>query len=336
MTVSIIIPVFQVASYIEACLNSVICQTYAGSMECLLVDDCGSDNSIAIAEKMIAAYDGPVRFKILRHGKNQGISTARNTGTDAATGDYVFYLDSDDELTCDCIEKLVKPVMNDTSIEIVMGNYTILSDGYPISAFERPVQMHQEDLKSTEAVRDYYFNKRGIYVYAWNKLIKKDFLVRHQLYFKDGLLWEDYLWTFFVVKYLNHLYTIPNVIYKYYKRPHSITTRANRKEKAHYMGLTYAEIANNFTIKESGREAKRFVKGFCYCYFENPKSYVLLQASRQYMKALVDNHYIKEQFLLRTTVFLSNFALGKSVLRLAAKAMERLIVHRKSNHINIL
>lgn len=57
MLVSIIIPVYNVAPYIEGCLKSVMRQTVAGPMECLLVDDCGSDESISIAERMIAEYE---------------------------------------------------------------------------------------------------------------------------------------------------------------------------------------------------------------------------------------------------------------------------------------
>ncbi len=67
MFVSIIIPVYNVAPYIENCLKSVMRQTYTGNMECLLVDDCGSDDSMAIAERMITAYTGAIRFKILYH-----------------------------------------------------------------------------------------------------------------------------------------------------------------------------------------------------------------------------------------------------------------------------
>ena len=65
LKLSIIIPVYQVAPYIEDCLRSVMRQTYQGAMECLIVDDCGTDDSIAIAERAIASYDGPIVFHIL-------------------------------------------------------------------------------------------------------------------------------------------------------------------------------------------------------------------------------------------------------------------------------
>ena len=122
MDVSIIMPVYQVAPYIGDCLRSVMRQTYRGSMECLIVDDGTKDGSIAIAERMIDAYEGPIQFQIQHHDENRGLSAARNTGTMLATGDYLYYIDSDDEMTEDCMEKLMAVASHDPSIEMVQGN----------------------------------------------------------------------------------------------------------------------------------------------------------------------------------------------------------------------
>ena len=90
MRLSIIIPVYNVEPYIEDCLRSVMRQTYQGAMECLIVDDCGTDDSMAIAERTIATYEGPIVFQVLHHERNRGLSAARNTGTLAAKGDYLY------------------------------------------------------------------------------------------------------------------------------------------------------------------------------------------------------------------------------------------------------
>ena len=71
MIISIVIPTYNVAAHIEDCLCSVMRQTYSGAMECLIVDDCGTDDSLAIAERMITEYDGPIRFEILHHEYNR-------------------------------------------------------------------------------------------------------------------------------------------------------------------------------------------------------------------------------------------------------------------------
>ena len=104
--ISIIIPVYQVSDYVERCIRSVMSQTFT-DIECIIVDDATVDDSMVKCQKLIDEYDGRIQFRLLHHEKNRGLSAARNTGTKAATGEYVFYLDSDDEITSDCIEKMM-------------------------------------------------------------------------------------------------------------------------------------------------------------------------------------------------------------------------------------
>ena len=118
--VSIIIPVFRISGYIQRCIESVINQTYK-DIECIIVDDGTQDDSIEKCEKLIKEYKGPIIFKIIHHEVNRGLSAARNTGTDAATGKYLYYLDSDDYISSNCIEKLVSYAIEDESIEMVQG-----------------------------------------------------------------------------------------------------------------------------------------------------------------------------------------------------------------------
>lgn len=128
-SISIVIPVYNVESYVEACIKSVMSQTYDGEMECIMVDDCGTDDSMVKVESVISDYLGPITFRIFHHTHNRGLSAARNTGMDAATGDYLFFIDSDDEITSDCIETLVTPVFDDNSIEMVQGNTIEICEG---------------------------------------------------------------------------------------------------------------------------------------------------------------------------------------------------------------
>ena len=104
LLVSVIIPVYQVSDYVERCLLSVMNQTYQ-NIECIIVDDCSTDDSVAKCDRLISTYKGPIKFQILHHERNRGLSAARNTGTDAATGEYIFYLDSDDEITDETFDK---------------------------------------------------------------------------------------------------------------------------------------------------------------------------------------------------------------------------------------
>ena len=121
MKVSIIIPIYNVSQYIKRCIDSVISQTYQ-NIECILVDDYSPDNSIHLAEEIINSYKGAIDFRIIHHTQNEGLSSARNSGTNVATGDYLYYLDSDDEITPGCIEKLLALVEKYPNVEMVQGN----------------------------------------------------------------------------------------------------------------------------------------------------------------------------------------------------------------------
>jgi glycosyltransferase involved in cell wall biosynthesis len=286
-------------------------------MECLLVDDCGSDDSMAIVERMISEYNGPIIFLILHHEYNRGLSAARNTGTNASKGDFVFYLDSDDELTADCVEKLANPVIKDITIEMVMGNRIVRSDYYRIpKQFQYGIKLKEEDIISLDAVRRFFLNRKLLNVTAWNKLVKRNFLIRNQLYFKEGLIHEDILWTFFVVKHLSHLYTIPDITYIQHKRPNSITTGTDQEEELHHKIIVYEEIANNLSADDKKREAKYYLKQVCAICIKIPKSEALRAIAHKLMVDTGDN-YSFEKFLYYVTFIFSRFSLGRSLLLFA-------------------
>ena len=315
--VSVIVPVYNVSAYIGRCVRSVMEQTY-DNVECVIVDDATPDDSITQCEQMIAAYEGPITFSILHHEKNRGLSAARNTGTDAATGDYIFYLDSDDEITNDCIEKLVRPVRNDATIEMVIGGFSRCSYGNLV-----PQKQQKKDVDSRETVRDFYFSRGGFYVNAWNKLVNRDFLHQHQIEFKEGVLWEDNLWTFFLLKHLNHIYMIPDATYIHYSHPLSIATGTDWEKKACHWKLVYGEIANHFTAGESGKEAKFYIKYFFFQMIRIQKSQEICEVSQPYLKALYDDHYIIEYLFYKIIALLSRFGLGRSFLHFTAKKVIR-------------
>ena len=232
MSVSIIIPVYNVEQYIEECLRSVMRQTYCGAMECLIVDDCGTDESIAIVERLIGEYSGPIRFEILHHEHNRGVAAARNTGTMKAKGDYIYYLDSDDEITADCIEKMMAIASQDPDIEMVQGNYIRFSDGKQIHG---PREISIVRASTNEEVRKCFYKERQITVYTWNKLLKRSVILDNQLYLNEGLVWEeDTAWTYCSLKYITNAYFLRDITYLYKNRPNSYITGTTQCAKEIY------------------------------------------------------------------------------------------------------
>lgn len=315
MKVSIIIPVYQISAYIERCICSVMAQNYT-DIECIVVDDATMDDSIKKCEQLISAYHGPVQFSIIHHKQNKGLSVARNTGTEVASGEYVFYLDGDDEITPDCIEKLVAPILRDESIEMVMGGVARYDTSNPI-----PKETKAQYYPTNSAVRDYFFSKKGFYVGAWNKLINRFFLVRNQLFFTERLLYEDQLWTFLVVKHLSHLYRISDVTYMYYVRPNSIITGTDKEELTLNWARVYKSIADNFTLEESGREAKHYARGLCVRYTEHSGCSELHEVAGRYLKELTGIRFLPEFMLLKSTIVFSKYSIGRVMLQMIANVI---------------
>ena len=243
MRVSVIIPVYNVEPYIAACIQSVMRQTYQGELECILVDDCGTDNSIEVAEKLIADYRGPIEFRILHHEHNRGLSAARNTGTAAAKGDYIYYLDSDDEISTDCVELMANVVQKHPLVEVVQGSIESIpyKKFYDLELYKTP--RYVEDNKWIR------FNafKHGerLPVNATNKLMKKSFLTKNSLAFKEGLENEDELWSFLMYKLVKNWAVIGNKTYIHYLRPNSIMATLTNEKRAENYGMVLLEELNN-------------------------------------------------------------------------------------------
>lgn len=214
--VSIIIPVYNVEPYIEDCLQSVMRQTYRGEMECILVDDCGTDNSMEIVQQLVAAYKGPVVFKIVHHDHNRGLSAARNTGIDVSSGEYVFFLDSDDWISDDCIERLTQP-LDLEQYDFVVGHYE--RDGKDSFVTCPEGEYYKNRLKTRD--------NSGLPVSACNKLFRKSFLLDRQLLFEVGKVFEDSIFTFDLACVERKYYIIDSITYYYRRRENSIIMRKN-------------------------------------------------------------------------------------------------------------
>lgn len=116
--------VYNVEKYVAECLNSVISQTYDHSkIECIIVNDCTTDDSMDIVYEIIKKYDGGMSFIICRHEHNEGVSAARNTGIELAKGNYIFFIDSDDYIYPNSLELLLNASKIYGYSDMVVGNF---------------------------------------------------------------------------------------------------------------------------------------------------------------------------------------------------------------------
>ena len=116
--------VYNVEKCVAECLNSVISQTYDHSkIECIIVNDCTTDDSMDIVYEIIKKYDGGMSFIICRHEHNEGVSAARNTGIEVAKGNYIFFIDSDDYIYPNSLELLLNASKIYGYPDMVVGNF---------------------------------------------------------------------------------------------------------------------------------------------------------------------------------------------------------------------
>lgn len=210
MKISIIVPVYNVEQYIKECFDSIAAQTYKGEIECIFVDDCGQDDSVAVLEKLIAEYNGPIQFCIVHHEHNKGLSGARNMGIKKASGDYLYFLDSDDSITSDCIEKLTTLAEKYPGVEIVQGSAKSNSDWLMLKWNLTP-----EYSESFKWIRTTMLKRYVLPMTAWNKLVRRDFVLEHELYFAEGMIHEDEVWNFMLSKYVHRIAFCFDATYNY-------------------------------------------------------------------------------------------------------------------------
>lgn len=224
MLISIVIPVFNVAPYVERCIQSVFSQTYE-NLEVIFVDDCGNDSSMELVEESIRVTDGkPLRmkFKILHHDHNRGLSAARNSGIEASSGEYVYFLDSDDWIKPECIELMVSSLNRHPDSEVVFAGADVTDHKFPWLDYT------QKNLPEYSNDRD-WLQKSMLLRYplamtAWNKLISLRFIHANNLKFVEGLTHEDEIWNFEISKHIKSASFVSSNTYSYTIRQNSITS----------------------------------------------------------------------------------------------------------------
>lgn len=214
--VSICIPVYNVESYIEECLHSIVLQTYS-NIEIVIVNDCTPDNSMEIIKKYI---EKDPRIKVCTHDRNKGLMRARETGYRAAEGEYITFCDSDDTLPLNSIETLVNAALQSRA-DIVSGDMQQFSKEQvfqPISAY-LPYGSDSEAVYKALLSKKYYHS-------LGSKLFKRELFSNHTYITYDNVInGEDGILFYQILKYTKKVIHIPKIVYNYRKNPQSSTNQ---------------------------------------------------------------------------------------------------------------
>lgn len=224
VSVSVIIPVYNVESYVAECLESVLRQNFE-SFEIICVDDCSQDSSMEIVRDY-AQKDK--RIEIITHSCNQGLAAARNTGIKNAKGKYILFVDSDDKIIPGTLSELFV-FAEENSADIVYFDYKKI--------YECEMELSQD--KSKKNCYDYlgiysgreFFcllaREKNLKIEVWRQLFRKDFLLQNDIRFYEGILHEDNLFSFICVMKAQKVLNIKKEYYMYRQRGHSIMATMN-------------------------------------------------------------------------------------------------------------
>jgi len=292
--ISIVIPLYNKEQYFERCFISVVNQIYK-NIECIIVEDCSADNSLKLAEQLIKKYTGVIKFEIIKHMHNYGASAARNTGINNSRGEYIYFLDSDDEITVNCIHSLVTLIEKYPGIDMVQGN------AYQYPQVERDRYdfkgVFPEFTQGNFKIKKYY--NKHFPVSVCNKLIKKSFVTQNILYFKPGYIHEDQHWHFFAIKYIETFAFTNEYCYIRYWVPDSVSTSLDFSHSITAYLMIAEDILSNLDIdflENNLFRAHKFLK-------------------RANTKILSDTKYL--HFLPKYKLLISKLPNGMLFLRLA-------------------
>ena len=272
--VSIIVPVYQVETYLRQCIDSLLAQTFT-DFELILVDDGSKDKSGEICEEY-AGKDGRVR---VIHKENGGLSDARNAGLEQAAGEYFMFVDSDDYIAPTMIERLYNSIQSE-SADIAACNFCYVFDKKEKKDFSTATEA--EVLQGSEI---FYYRKNdrsyGFWTVAWNKLYKSETF--RNVRFRFGKYHEDEFWANDIYQLEIRVATIPECLYYYRQRDNSIMGKES--------------IARNLDILEALRER-------IYIYLEKQEytdqAYKVLIYSLEYLdkcRRLITNGNEKKLFI---------------------------------------
>lgn len=216
--VSVIVPVYQVERYLKQCLDSILNQTFK-DIEVILIDDGSEDNSGKICDEY-ALNDN--RVKVI-HQKNMGLSDARNSGMNLMSGKYFMFVDSDDYVSEQMIEKLYTRAV-ETDADVVCCNFEYFWEKNEKESFS--TKEKTEELNSSEIFNHRKNEKNyGFWTVAWNKFYKSSSM--NLFRFRSGKIHEDEFWANDIYQKNLKVVTIEDSLYYYRQRHNSIVSIKN-------------------------------------------------------------------------------------------------------------
>lgn len=234
--VSIVVPIYNVEKYLRKCLNSIVNQTYK-DIEVILINDGSTDNSARICDDF-AQNDNRIR---VIHNKNQGVSYSRNQGINLAKGEYILFIDSDDDISMHYVEQLVA---NTTAgIDLVICG---IEDIYENCRFPKDIKWRKISSNLSGKIEDDFYTLINYTRVPFAKLFKTEILKKYKIYFPANISFsEDQIFN------LDYFYRIQNYkfinkeLYRHYHRDNN-SLSSKKTLTNFYTYIKTLQIMDNF------------------------------------------------------------------------------------------
>ena len=298
---TIIVPIYKVEKYLERCVNSIINQTYK-NLEIILVDDGSPDK----CPKMCDDFgDKDSRIKVI-HKKNGGLSDARNTGVKEACGDYILFVDSDDEISLTAVEELDN-IVSTTSADIVCFNLREINVDTKqelkgkFYSFENSGDII--NLTYSEAISDNIFRKHIRYE-AVSRMYSAS--IAKKIEFPIGMYAEDFAVFYKFLKEANKIVHYEKQLYVYYKRSDSIMGAQSNKlfedvfsnECNYYKEILNLKLSKNVEKKAKDNLFKTLIK--CYSKLINSNNEMIIKS----IELEISNIHFNDLFFIQKIIFI--------------------------------
>ncbi|MEG1061750.1 MAG: glycosyltransferase family 2 protein [Oscillospiraceae bacterium] len=297
MLLSIILPVYKVEKYLDDCVKSVISQSF-DNYEIILVDD-GSPDKCGTMCDFWSNANSKIRTI---HKKNGGLSDARNAGINAAKGDYLMFLDSDDSLLENSLQNIAN-IIKSHRPQVVAGTYFAFEEKSNAILFgpDGDFSNNSEVMSSQDICR--LFKQQNISPCAWRYVLDRQFVLDKQLFFEKGLLSEDAVWTPRMICEGKSFVLNPVPFYRYLVREGSIMTSFNFKKVTDVMTI----CEKNYLYAEDTDILQK-------SYINNLNFLVMANTLKEY------NAFSKDQKHILSVWFKTNKNLVSDMLRSKAEA----------------
>ena len=319
-SISVITPIYNTASYLDQCIQSILAQTYT-NWELLLIDDGSTDSSGAICDKY-AKHD--TRIRII-HQPNQGLSATRKRGIDNAKGDYIIFLDSDDYwIDNEILSKLLK-IAEQYNADVVRGEYIRISgDSYEERIYSSSKIYYNIVVDEAQFLE--HIIRRDFFI--WLAMFKKSKIEHVKVNPQRAFLEDMEFWIQTLTQPLKCV-AIPEKFYGYRQNPNSITNTQNIKKTVESFSI--CEVFNEYQTRSDNKATQRLYQRYGIMnYYWALDAFV--STPRDFQATIIEKYQLRslhntirkritsaKYFNIHTLIILLPFSISTKLLQIRSK-----------------